>query len=77
MPKYIATAKGFRNNSIVRVGQIVTTDKPLKPVPAWLELVKEESELSPQQKAAATRAANKAAAEADVDFTGNDEPEKI
>lgn len=81
MPKYIANAKGFRNNSIVQVGATVNTDKPLDPKPSWLDLVQETTELSPQQKAAATRAAKKAAADeaaAEVpDFNAIDEPEQL
>ena len=81
MPIYIANETGFYKGALVKPGAKITTDKPMKEKPSWLDLEQSTVELSPQQKAAATRAAAKAAKAAEVvevpDFTGTEAPEQL
>ena len=72
MPRYKATRQGFWNGVTYdpRPGRrnFVITDKPIKPVPSWLELAKAET---PKQKKEredkdATAMASIKAAKADV-----------
>ena len=64
MPTYKVIEKGFFDGVTYDPNgkrKVLTTDAPLKKLPAWLEPMKGES---PQQKAARTKAENKAKEEA-------------
>lgn len=55
MPQYLAKQKGFMNSVLYGPGTrrpIVVTDAPLKPVPSWLEPIKEESKAAAKQSEA-------------------------
>lgn len=64
MPQYRAIDKGFYNGELYgpthRRRRIVHTEKPLKPVPAWLELMEpekpDEAKLRQRRTAAQKRA---------------------
>jgi len=81
MPSYRATEPGFFGGALYAPDskrEIVTTDKPLKPVPSWLKLIDETTETAKERKAreAAEAAALKQQKAADkqstdaVDFSG-------
>lgn len=65
MPRYKVLKKGFINDTMHKPGHpkhgYVYTDKPLKPVPSWLKLIKEET---PAQKKKREAAEEKAEVEA-------------
>ena len=68
MPRYKVLKEGFMNNTLCKPGHprhgFVNTDKPLKPVPSWLEPVKAET--------AAQKKAREKQAEADAEQVAED-----
>ncbi len=81
MPSYRATESGFYGGALYAPNskrEIVTTDRPLKPVPSWLKLIEETKETAAERKAreAAEAKALKEQKETDdaalksTDFTG-------
>lgn len=79
MPTYKAKSRGFYEGKLYDPEgkrRKLRTEKPFEKIPSWLEEVSEatpaeDKPLSPQQKAALTRAANKAKKDADKpDFMG-------
>lgn len=93
MPQYTVTKKAFFNGKLYGPNgkrRILTTDEPFAKdkLPSWCEPIKAPAktvdDLTPAQKAARTKAANKAAKAAadeapEVDFldSNKDEPETI
>jgi len=86
MPRYKVIAPGYMNKTLHKPGNprhgFVITPKPLKPVPDWLELVKEETQ---KQKSARVTALKKdidevAENKKDIDgvsFLGNKNVESV
>jgi len=88
MPSYRATEPGFFGGALYAPDskrEIVTTEKPLKPVPSWLKPIGETKETAAERKAreAAEAAALKAKkaedekAAKDVDFTNGANGSKV
>jgi hypothetical protein len=62
MPSYKVLEKGFFKSEIYDPAgkrPILTTDKVLKPVPKWLELMKEPTARKPAKKAPAVKETDK------------------
>lgn len=77
MPRYKVIAPGFINKTLHKPGHprhgFVVTDKPLKPVPSWLEKVKEETARQKSDREGAAKDAIQKAADdkkdvASIDF---------
>lgn len=53
MPKYQVTGKGFYEGKVydpIGKRRVLNTDKPLKPVPSWLKLIKQKAETAAEKK---------------------------
>lgn len=78
MPKYRAIQPGFIHGRLYGPNTkrpVVTTDKPLKPVPSWLEVISEKVETAAEKKK--RLAAEKAAAEAAAKEAEKDRSEVV
>lgn len=82
MPSYKVLQPGFFDGVLHKPGHprhgVVNTEKPLKPVPTWLEPIKAESAAAKKKRAAAAKKAadDKAAADKDIEnasFLGDGE----
>lgn len=67
MPRYKVTARGFMGSIFYEPGHprkgVVITDKPLKLVPSWLELMEEETAAQKKSRKKAEAGKTKADAE--------------
>lgn len=67
MPTYKVIAQGFYNKTLHKPGHprhgVLTTDKPLKPVPSWLEPMKEDATAAKKRATSKAKAVKKKAAD--------------
>jgi len=64
MPKYKVIEEGFYNGKIYKPDgkrSFLHTDKPLKPVPSWVEVMKAETAAQKKKRVAAEKKADAAA----------------
>jgi hypothetical protein len=67
MPTYKVIEPGFRGGTLHKPNHprhgVVTTDKPLDPIPSWLELTKNETPAKKNKSTAAAKTAAKKVAD--------------